>query len=278
MAAIQGVGPATVPGMEFAPGGPSGLQQQAFGLAGQLPGQMQFDPSQITSAMKPVGDYAMNLFQNRIAPDIMSSLGGAGVARASGAATELGRAGESLASGISAQFAPMQFGAQQAALGRQFQLPSLIGGLGGQQYGIGEAQRQFGLDRFMAKAPEADPRLGFIGPAFTSAYDTAVQQGFYKPGLGTQILGAFGGFSDKRIKENIKPIDNALEKVKKLTGYSYNYIGNDPKNRNGGIMAQDLEEVLPDAVSEINGIKYVRYDAVLALLINAIKELQERAA
>lgn len=83
-------------------------------------------------------------------------------------------------------------------------------------------------------------------------------------------------FSDARIKENVKSIDNALDKVAKLAGYSYNYTFNSPDNRNGGIMAQDLEEVLPDAVSEINGIKFVRYDAVVGLLVNAINELKEK--
>lgn len=85
-------------------------------------------------------------------------------------------------------------------------------------------------------------------------------------------------FSDARIKENVKPIDSALDKITKLTGYSYNYTFNSPDNRTGGIMAQDLEEVLPDAVSEINGVKFVRYDAVIALLVNAVKELAEKAA
>ncbi len=99
------------------------------------------------------------------------------------------------------------------------------------------------------------------------------------PGIGTQFLGATATAlgSDKRIKENIKPVDNALDKVRQLSGYSYNYIGNDPANRNGGIMAQDLEKVLPDAVSEIDGVKYVRYDAVVALLINAVNELARKA-
>ena len=40
-------------------------------------------------------------------------------------------------------------------------------------------------------------------------------------------------------------------------------------------MAQELEKVLPDAVSEIDGMKYVRYDALVALLVNAVNELRE---
>jgi len=77
------------------------------------------------------------------------------------------------------------------------------------------------------------------------------------------------------VKENIAPIDSALDKVAQLTGYSYNYIGNSPHNRNGGVMAQDIETVLPDAVSEINGVKVLRYDAVVGLLVNAENELRQ---
>ena len=170
--AIGAVTEATIPGMEFAPGGASPLQQQAFGMAGQDIGQM----------MAPVGDYAQNMFQQETIPAIMGALGSQGMARSSGAADILGRQGRNLSMGLASQFAPMQF-----------QQPGMMAGLGGMQRGIGEEQTQFGLQRFMAGTPEQDPRLGFIGPAFTSAYDTAVQQGFYSPGLGTQILGAIGG-------------------------------------------------------------------------------------
>ena len=111
----------------------------------------------------------------------MGALGAQGMARSSGAPEILGRQARNLSLGMAAQFAPMQF-----------QQPGMMAGLGGVQRGIGEEQTQFGLQRFMAGAPEQDPRLGFIGPAFTSAYDTAVQQGFYQPNIGTQLLGAIG--------------------------------------------------------------------------------------
>ena len=280
--AISGITGATIPGMEFAPGGPSPLQQQAFGLAGQLPQQMAFDPSQITQQFQPTADFARQGFQQETIPAIMSALGFGGGARSSGAANILGREGRNLELGLASQLGQQQFGAQQAALGRQMQIPGMVGQMGGVQQQFPEAQRQFALQQFMAGAPEADPRLGFIGPAFTSAYDTAVQQGFYSPGLGSQILGALGGAgaaymaaSDERLKENIKSIDNALEKDKKLDGKVYKFIFKD-KERDGGIIAQDLEKVLPEAVTEINGIKYVKYSAVIALLVNAVNELARK--
>ena len=281
--AIQRVEGATIPGMEFAPGGPSGLQQQAFGLAGQLPNLFSGGIQQI---MQPVGDFARQGFQQETIPAIMSALGAEGMARSSGAANILGREGRNLELGLASQFAPMQLGLQQMQMG----LPNMMANLGVQQRGIGEEQTQYGLSRYMAGAPEADPRLGFIGPAFTQAYDTAVQQGYYEPSLGSQLLG-FGGsllggigagggtlagfFSDERLKENIEHIDNALEKVSKIDGKVYKFKFKD-KERDGGVIAQELEKVLPEAVVEVGGIKYVKYEAVIALLVNAVNELARK--
>ncbi len=200
--AVQGVTGATIPGQEFAPGGPSPLQQQAFGLAGQLPGFQnlpafqQSDPNQIAQQFQPTADFANFNFQNRTIPAIANAAGFGGGARSSGFQDILARAGQGLNLGLGAQLGQQQFGAQQAAFGRQAQLPGIAGGIAGQVAGLGglqqsfpEAQRLFGLQQFQAGAPEADPRLGFLGPAFTSSFDTAVQQGSFQPSFASQILG-----------------------------------------------------------------------------------------
>ena len=83
------------------------------------------------------------------------------------------------------------------------------------------------------------------------------------------------GFSDKRLKEDIETIEDALDKVRKLDGKVYKFIFKD-KERDGGVIAQDVERVLPEAVVEINGIKHVKYEAVIALLVNAVKELDRK--
>lgn len=77
--------------------------------------------------------------------------------------------------------------------------------------------------------------------------------------------------SDERLKENSKPIKNALDKIGKLVGKTFNF--KTKNERNAGIMAQDLEKVLPEAVVEHQGVKFIRLDGVLALVINAINEL-----
>ena len=78
------------------------------------------------------------------------------------------------------------------------------------------------------------------------------------------------------MKEDIKPIEDAISKVQQLTGNTY--TRNDLKDldrRYGGVIAQEVEVVLPEAVSESeDGTKTVDYNAMIALLVESIKELK----
>lgn len=79
--------------------------------------------------------------------------------------------------------------------------------------------------------------------------------------------------SDKRLKKNIKRIDNALAIVQLLGGYEYDR--KDMDLHQAGVIAQEVEEVFPTAVSEDEkGIKSVAYNQLIALLIEAVKEQQ----
>ena len=81
-------------------------------------------------------------------------------------------------------------------------------------------------------------------------------------------------YSDIRVKTNIKPIENALDKVMKLNGIVYEMIGDETHRKQVGLIAQDLQKVLPEAVVEnSNGILSVDYSRVVALLVEAIKEM-----
>ena len=92
-------------------------------------------------------------------------------------------------------------------------------------------------------------------------------------------------YSDIRLKENVKPISNALAKVCSLTGVSYNanavaaFMGYDPTTPEVGLIAQELMKVLPEAVAPapINpNYLTIRYERVVALLVQAIKELNDK--
>ncbi|MCP4746646.1 MAG: tail fiber domain-containing protein [Desulfobacteraceae bacterium] len=82
--------------------------------------------------------------------------------------------------------------------------------------------------------------------------------------------------SDARWKENIEPLDNALEIVAQLRGVSYDWV--DPsrgESRQIGVIAQEVEKVLPQVVhTGSQGYKSVEYSKLVAPLIEAVKALK----
>lgn len=128
-------------------------------------------------------------------------------------------------------------------------------------------------------------------------------------GLGTSASGTTGElfaagqiisfYSDERLKENIEPITNALDKVASLRGVTYTAndlaesLGFINKDRQVGVFAQDVEKVQPEAVkpapfdlvksedgTEISksgeNYKTVQYEKLVPLLVEAIKELNNQ--
>ena len=88
--------------------------------------------------------------------------------------------------------------------------------------------------------------------------------------------------SDIRLKENIQPIQNALEKVESISGNTYDWKeGYDEihshKGNDIGVIAQEIESILPQIVTNRdNGYKAVQYEKIVPLLIEAIKELSAK--
>jgi hypothetical protein len=81
-------------------------------------------------------------------------------------------------------------------------------------------------------------------------------------------------YSDRRVKEDIIPITNSLDKVQELNGVTFRRTDLADKSKMyAGLIAQDVEAVLPEAV-EGNSMKRVDYNAVIGLLVESIKELK----
>jgi hypothetical protein len=89
--------------------------------------------------------------------------------------------------------------------------------------------------------------------------------------------------SDERLKKDIVKIDNALDKVSQLNGYTFEYLADGKKS--AGVIAQEVEKVMPSAITESTlplkmgeddktEYKTVQYDQLHGLLIEAIKELK----
>jgi hypothetical protein len=84
-------------------------------------------------------------------------------------------------------------------------------------------------------------------------------------------------YSDERVKENVNTIENALDKVKALRGVTYNRTDNEDKSQKIGVIAQEIQEVLPQVVHEQeDGMLGVSYGNIVAVLIEAIKEQQKQ--
>jgi hypothetical protein len=83
--------------------------------------------------------------------------------------------------------------------------------------------------------------------------------------------------SDKRLKDNINPIENALDKVKAISGVTFEWNEKSHKTtgkKDVGVVAQEIEAVLPELVeTRTNGYKAVDYQKLTAVLIESVKEL-----
>jgi len=98
------------------------------------------------------------------------------------------------------------------------------------------------------------------------------------------INGITTTLSDRRLKKNIKRIDNALDKICKLEGITFKMIDNENNNENDndndndntGLIAQDVYEVLPQAVTKNEkGFYSIAYANMMGLVVEAIKELRQ---
>jgi hypothetical protein len=92
--------------------------------------------------------------------------------------------------------------------------------------------------------------------------------------------------SDIGLKENLNPIENSIEKIQAISGYNFDWKDEVVKERGGeddyfvrksdvGVVAQEIEAILPEAcATRPDGTKAVRYEQLVPLLIEGIKELK----
>ena len=83
-------------------------------------------------------------------------------------------------------------------------------------------------------------------------------------------------FSDESVKDNVKTIENALDKVNNMRGVTFTRNDEEDKERvYAGVIAQEMEQAFPEVVFENpNGTKAVAYPNIVSVLIEAIKEQQ----
>jgi len=85
--------------------------------------------------------------------------------------------------------------------------------------------------------------------------------------------------SDTRLKNDIYPIQEPLDKVNKIGGYTFEWNSRQQihKGKDVGVLAQEVEEILPEVVvTRGDGYKAVNYEKIVPLLIESIKELKKK--
>jgi hypothetical protein len=97
----------------------------------------------------------------------------------------------------------------------------------------------------------------------------------YNPSTGNLSATIHHSSSDARLKTDITPISDALVKISQINGVTYIRTDNDQNIRHTGVIAQDVEKVLPEVIAVgVDGYKVVAYGNMIGLLVEAIKELK----
>lgn len=132
-----------------------------------------------------------------------------------------------------------------------------------------------GNETWMMFAAGGDTPRGYVYADYTNQIGFLNQNGTWtlRVDAGSTVYASdFVASSDRRIKSGLEVIPNALDKVSKMTGYTYMKKGNDTR-RQAGYIAQDLQAVLPEGVFEYDDVLQVSHSATIGLLLNAVNEL-----
>ncbi|UCG26997.1 MAG: tail fiber domain-containing protein [Bacteroidales bacterium] len=125
------------------------------------------------------------------------------------------------------------------------------------------------------------------GGTYNAFADKVIIGGTFSPGTNVlyvngngYINGTWSSSSDRKFKQEIMQIEKPLEKILKIHGVNYRWKVEEyndkgfPEGRHYGVIAQDVEKVLPEIVLEHNGEKAVAYNEIIPVLIEAVKEQQ----
>lgn len=110
--------------------------------------------------------------------------------------------------------------------------------------------------------------------AWTTAYVSNTKL-FFNSNTGTLSASNFNNLSDEALKDNIVIISDATETINKIDGVEF--VWKDSQKKSAGFIAQRIEEVLPQLVAtNQEGMKSVNYSAIIAYLVETVKELDQR--
>jgi hypothetical protein len=116
---------------------------------------------------------------------------------------------------------------------------------------------------------------GFVGIGTTEPSAPLYVNGINADNVSVFAVGDVTIFSDQRLKTNVEVIQDALGKIDRICGYTFNKVDNPDGKRMAGVLAQEVAPILPEVVSTDPGTGHmsVAYGNMVSLLINGIKEL-----
>jgi hypothetical protein len=117
------------------------------------------------------------------------------------------------------------------------------------------------------------PMSNVVSGSWATAY-IANTKLYFNPSTGTLYSTIFQALSDETVKNNIITISNGLSTVNALNGVEFTW--KETGKSSAGVIAQELEQILPSLVTENDGIKSVNYLGIIGYLIEAVKELSSR--
>jgi hypothetical protein len=116
--------------------------------------------------------------------------------------------------------------------------------------------------RYVMFTDETDGEVFQVGVALNKLY--------FNPLTGTLNATEFNSLSDLTMKENVQPISESIIDVLNPVSFTWKETG----SKSYGLIAQELEEVLPELVREANGVKSVSYIPLISILIEEVKRLR----
>jgi hypothetical protein len=130
--------------------------------------------------------------------------------------------------------------------------------------------------------------MGTYGAYTLQVTGSRVGVGTSSPGYPLHVSGSVSGisiyatndiaaFSDQSVKTDLQVIDSAVDRIKQINAYTYVRVDDLSNTRRAGVIAQEVQKVLPEVVSENNdGTLNVAYSNMIALLIEGMKEQQSQ--
>jgi len=144
----------------------------------------------------------------------------------------------------------------------------------GQPWSFGGGGGSIAITNDTTNSTTLFPLLSTANSGTLSTANTSNTKLYYVPSTGTLNATVFNSLSDAEYKENIITITDALNTVNQIDGVSFSWKDNGLKSY--GVVAQELEKILPELVNTVDNVKSVNYSGIIAFLINSVKELDAR--